>query len=66
MVGRWFAESARQVVIVADSTKLGRRTLARLFDIDRVDLLITDSRAEPAVLDDLSAAGVDVRIAQVG
>ena len=63
LVGRWFAEAARRVVIVADSTKLGRATFARLFAIDRVDVLLTDSRADPRLVQELTDAGVDVRLA---
>jgi DeoR family transcriptional regulator of aga operon len=63
LVGRWFAEAARRVVIVADSTKLGHATFARLFAIDRVDVLLTDSRADPRLVQELTDAGVDVRLA---
>ncbi|PKQ22566.1 MAG: alkaline phosphatase [Actinobacteria bacterium HGW-Actinobacteria-5] len=63
LVGRWFAEAARRVVIAADSTKLNRATFARLFGIDRVDVLITDSRANPQRVAELVSAGVDVRLA---
>lgn len=65
LVGRWFADAAKQVVIAADSTKLGRSTFARLFPIDRVDILLTDSRADPRLLEEFVNAGVDVRVAEV-
>ncbi len=65
LVGRWFADAAKQVVIAADSTKLGRSTFARLFGIDRVNILLTDSKADPRLLAELSDAGVDVRLTDV-
>jgi DeoR family transcriptional regulator of aga operon len=66
LVGRWLADAAKQVVIAADSTKLGRSTFARLFGIDRVDILLTDSRADPRVLEEFADAGVEIRQADVG
>lgn len=35
-------------VVVADSTKFGTRTLARVADLDEVDLLVTDPGLDPA------------------
>ncbi len=63
LVGRWLAENAKRVVIAADSTKLGKETFARLFSIDRVDVLVTDSRADQGQLDAFREAGVEVLLA---
>lgn len=65
LVGRWLADAAKTVVIAADSTKLGRSTFARLFGIERVDILLTDSRADPRMVEQFIDAGVDVRQATV-
>jgi DeoR family transcriptional regulator of aga operon len=51
---------AKQVVIIADSSKLGGHAFARICPISRVDTLVTDSGAGPAVLDRFRQAGVDV------
>jgi DeoR family transcriptional regulator, aga operon transcriptional repressor len=51
---------ARQVVVVADSSKLGRHAFARVCGIDRVDTLVTDASADPAVVRALTEAGVRV------
>ncbi|QLY32188.1 DeoR/GlpR family DNA-binding transcription regulator [Nocardia huaxiensis] len=51
---------ATQVVVVATSDKLGRSALARICPIDQVDLLITDSDADPDAVAALRAAGVRV------
>lgn len=51
---------AERVVVVADGTKVGRVTLARMADLDVVDQLVTDDSADPSILDDLRAAGVKV------
>jgi DeoR family fructose operon transcriptional repressor len=39
---RVMMEAADQVVIVADSTKIGRSSLARLCDLNQVDVLVVD------------------------
>ncbi len=54
---------ADRVVVVADSSKLGKVTFARICDLDRVDTLVTDKPVEPPVADDLAAAGVEVIVA---
>lgn len=53
---------ARQVVVVADASKLGRHAFARICEIDRVDTVVTGRDANPAVVAELRSAGVDVRI----
>ncbi|MFV0428544.1 MAG: DeoR/GlpR family DNA-binding transcription regulator [Arachnia sp.] len=55
-------EHAQRVIAVVDSTKLGRKTLAKLADLSEIDLLITDSRASQDILDDFRAVGVQVHI----
>jgi DeoR family transcriptional regulator, aga operon transcriptional repressor len=54
---------AQRVVVVADGTKVGRVTLARMADLAAVDELITDDSADGAQVDALRAAGVKVSIA---
>jgi DeoR/GlpR family transcriptional regulator of sugar metabolism len=55
--------AAQQVVVLADHTKIGRDTMCQTVPTDRIDVLITDRAAEPATLDALVAAGVDVLVA---
>ena len=62
-VKRAMVRSASYVVVVADSTKLGRESLMSFAPIDRVDVLITDSEAGEADREELAHAGVDVVIA---
>ncbi|MDX6326430.1 MAG: DeoR family transcriptional regulator, aga operon transcriptional repressor [Nocardioidaceae bacterium] len=54
---------AQRVVVVADGTKVGRVTLARMADLAKVDELFTDDSADGAQIDSLRAAGVKVSIA---
>lgn len=51
------------VVVVADSSKLGRRSFARVCTADAVHVLVTDSDADPTMLDALREAGIEVVLA---
>lgn len=51
---------SRQVVAVTDSSKLLRRNLSVIAPIDEVDLLITDTGADPACVSAIRARGVEV------
>lgn len=53
---------ARQVVAVADSSKLARRNLSVIAKVEQVHMLITDSGAPPAVVAALRERGLTVRV----
>jgi DeoR/GlpR family transcriptional regulator of sugar metabolism len=56
---------ARQVVVVvADSSKLGQVSLATFGSLDDVDVLITDTGADPSVLQSCRAAGLEVLVVE--
>jgi DeoR/GlpR family transcriptional regulator of sugar metabolism len=55
--------AARQTVVLADHTKLGRDTMCQTVPVDRIDILVTDDKADPAMISALREAGVDVRVA---
>jgi DeoR/GlpR family transcriptional regulator of sugar metabolism len=59
-INQLMVERARQVIVVADSSKLGRHAFARVCPIDRVDILVTDSTADPRTVADFEDAGVRV------
>lgn len=54
-------QRAARSVAVADSSKLGRVAFARICGPNEVDALITDAGADPGVLAELGALGIDVR-----
>lgn len=62
-VEREMLARADRVVVLADHTKLGVKSLCRVCDLDRVHLLVTDAAAQAEVVAAVRAAGVDVRIA---
>jgi DeoR family transcriptional regulator of aga operon len=53
---------AQRVIVVADGSKVGCTTLARMAECSEIDLLITDASADTAQLDLLRAAGVTVEV----
>ncbi|MFJ7067725.1 DeoR/GlpR family DNA-binding transcription regulator [Streptomyces sp. NPDC101115] len=57
---RAMAERADRVVVVADSTKLGRRAFARVCTITEIDVLVTDHDAPDEFVEQLTSQGVDV------
>jgi DeoR family transcriptional regulator of aga operon len=56
-------ERARLVVAVTDGSKVGRVAFARICPLEGVGELITDPSADPAALDEIREAGIDVTIA---
>lgn len=55
--------AARRRVIVADGSKVGEIELAKVCDIEEVNLLITDRTADPEVIAEIAAAGCHVETA---
>ena len=56
------AASTRSV-LVADSTKYGASSMVKVFGLDRLDLVITDSGLPAETADDLRQLGVDLELA---
>ena len=54
---------SREVVAVADASKLGRRSLCTIAPLDTLDCLVTDNKAPQAARRMLRDAGVEVDIA---
>ncbi|MEU8529280.1 MULTISPECIES: DeoR/GlpR family DNA-binding transcription regulator [Streptomyces] len=59
-VSRQFTERAHRVIVVTDSSKLGRRAFARICGLDRVDVLVTDTKLPADMSARLVEAGVKV------
>jgi DeoR family transcriptional regulator of aga operon len=53
---------SREVVVVADSSKLMRRNVSLIAKVQELDMLITDRAAPPAAVEELRRRGVDVRL----
>jgi len=64
VVKRAMIDAAARCVVLADSTKLGVRTLAPICSLDELDVLVSDGNADPADLAPIRSRGVDVVIAE--
>lgn len=56
-----FAASGREVVVLADHSKIGHDTMCQTVSTERMNVLVTDQKADHAVLEQLAHAGVDVQ-----
>jgi len=56
-------EISRQVIAVADSSKLMRRNISLIARVEQLHMLITDTGANPDVVAELQRRGVEVRLA---
>lgn len=65
-VDRALAAAAREVVVLADHTKIGHDTMVQTVPLARMAALFTDARADPEELARIAAAGVEVRQARQG
>jgi len=60
MVKRHLLKNAHQLIIVADSSKLGRTTFASVGDVSLVDTIITDQAAPNDFVQALGEMGIEV------
>ncbi|MTV40969.1 transcriptional repressor AgaR [Duganella radicis] len=58
------AAQARQVIVLADSSKFGRICLHRICDVNRVDIVVSDAALPSDMREALSQRGVEVLIAE--
>ena len=54
---------AKRVVIIADSSKLGGHAFARICPVERIETLVTDSTADPKLVNAFRDAGLNVIVA---
>ena len=57
-------ESARQVVVLADSSKFGRSTFAQVAELSAADVLVTDAKPPDRLAEQLATAQVTVMVAE--
>jgi DeoR family glycerol-3-phosphate regulon repressor len=57
--------SARQLTVLADSSKLGRHALFQVCEAAHIDRLVTDQPPPRPLAEALKAAGVEVIVAHV-
>ena len=57
-------QAAQKVVVLADSSKFGRRGFGKICDLDAVDHIITDKYVPSKTLEGLRERGIEVTIAE--
>ena len=62
-VKRAMTRAGQRVVVLGDSSKLGREHLVRFATVEDVDVLVTDDEADPAVVAELESSGIEVLVA---
>ena len=55
-------ERARRTIVVADSSKIGRRGFTPIAPISAIHTVVTDEGADPVELAALSEQGVEVHV----
>ena len=61
-LNRKMMEVSQKVVVLADSTKFGKRGFGRICGIEEVDRIITDSGISPHTVNALEGMGVKVTV----
>jgi DeoR/GlpR family transcriptional regulator of sugar metabolism len=59
-VGRVMAERAEEVIVLADSSKLGQAGFVPIIPLGKINVLITDAGAPSPIVDGLRRQGVEV------
>ncbi|MDQ8706109.1 DeoR/GlpR family DNA-binding transcription regulator [Streptomyces sp. LHD-70] len=62
-IGATIARQAARTIVVADSSKIGKRGFTQIAPISAVNVLVTDAGADEKELDRLREAGIDIVIA---
>jgi DeoR family transcriptional regulator of aga operon len=52
--------ASERVIVLADSSKFGTPSLHRICDLRRVNIVVTDTDADPELAKEIEALGVDV------
>jgi DeoR family transcriptional regulator, fructose operon transcriptional repressor len=60
---RAMVRAAQRVIVLADSSKLGREHLVRFAAVEDVDVLVTDDDADSGVVAELETMGIEVLVA---
>lgn len=62
-INRAMMKSAQKIIVLADSTKFGRRGFAKICNIEDIDIIITDNRLPQPTRDQIEAMGIELIIA---
>ena len=63
-LNRVMMQTAQKVIVLADSSKFGRRGFSKISDMEDVDQIITDSKVSPATAKRIEEMGIVLTIAE--
>ena len=55
-------KSAQRIVVLADSSKFGKRGFSKICDLSEIDEVVTDSKVSPSIVKRIRKMGVNVRV----
>ena len=61
-LNRAMMAAAQKTVLLADSSKFGRRGFSKICDLENIDKIITDDKIPPLYLHDLQDSGIEVTV----
>ena len=61
-INKKMVNAARRVIVLADSTKFGRRGFARICDLSEIDMIITDSEVLDTFVKRIVDFGIEVKV----
>lgn len=64
-LNRAMMKAAQKTIVLADSSKFGRRGFVKIADFDNIDMLITDSKLPDKAAAALEQTGIDLRIVEI-
>jgi DeoR family transcriptional regulator, aga operon transcriptional repressor len=59
-LNQYMIKAAQKVIVLADSTKFGRRGFSRICSLSEVDMVITDDEASPAFIRSMEESGIEI------
>ena len=59
---RVMCRSAKDHIVMLDSTKIGKSALSRVMGLSEIDILVTNKDADPEIISELIKRGMDVRL----
>ena len=62
-LNRIMMDASQKTIVLADSSKFGRRGFAKIADIDAIDIVITDAGISPKAAKRLEDLGIELIIA---
>ena len=64
-LNRVMMQTAQKTIVLADSSKFGRRGFSKIADMEEIDHIITDSHVQPTIAKRIEEMGIELTIVDV-